>query len=196
MGSATMDGTYHAVVIGASAGGMKALLGVLAPLSAEFRLPVVVAQHVHATQGPCFVEHLNRETSLTVKEAQDKETVQSGFVYVAPPNYHLLVERGGTLSLSIDEKVNFSRPSIDVLFESAAHAWAPGLIGVILTGANHDGAQGLRLIRELGGLTIAQDPATADYPFMPQAAIDAGAAWDVLPIAEISKRLEGAARPK
>lgn len=196
MGSAKRDGMYDAVVIGASAGGLKALFAVLAPLPAEFSLPVVIAQHVHPTQGSCLAELLDRETSFRVKEAEDKEAVQPGFVYVAPPNYHLLVERGGTLSLSIDDKVNFSRPSIDVLFESAAHAWAPGLIGIILTGANCDGAQGLRLIRELGGLTIAQDPATAVHPFMPQAAIDAGAACEVLPISEISKRLEGAARLK
>ena len=115
--------------------------------------------------------------------------MQGGRAYVAPPDYHLLIERDETISLSIDEKVNYSRPSIDVLFENATYAWSAGLIGVVLTGANADGARGLRVIKERGGLTVVRDPATAEHPVMPQAAIDATEVDHVLPLEEIGKLL-------
>jgi len=190
-------GTYKAVAVGASAGGNKAVAAVLSSLPADFPLPIVIVQHVHPTQDEHFFEPFNNEAKLRVGEAKDKEAANPGQVYFAPPNYHLLVERGGALALSVDEKVNHARPSIDVLFESAAHAWAPHLIGVILTGANHDGAQGLRLIRSLGGLTIAQDPATANCSAMPQAAIDAGGVCETVPLEQIGELLiVSAAREK
>lgn len=162
---------YKAVVMGTSSGGLTALKTILPALPANFALPVIIVQHVGAASDGFWIEMLNKLCNLQVKEADEKETIKQGYIYVAPPNYHLLVERDETFSLSIDERVNFARPSIDVLFESAAMAYKDGLIGIILTGANHDGASGMRRIKECGGLTIAQDPATAESPTMPQAAI-------------------------
>jgi two-component system chemotaxis response regulator CheB len=172
---------YAAVVVGGSAGGMEALSILLAPLPADYPLSVLVAQHLHKSDDEYFARHLDARVSLHVTEARDKEAAEPGRVYVAPADYHLLVERGGTLALSIDPKVNWARPSIDVLFESAARAWADALIGVILSGANEDGAQGMRLIRDLGGRAIAQDPSTAEYAVMPQAAISIARLDIVLP---------------
>lgn len=162
---------YLAVVVGGSAGGVEALSALLAPLPADYPLPVLVAQHLHKSDDEYLAQHLDARLSLQVTEARDKEAAEPGRVYVAPADYHLLVERGGTLALSVDPKVNWARPSIDVLFESAARAWVDALIGVILSGSNEDGAQGMRLIRDLGGRAIAQDPSTAECAVMPQAAI-------------------------
>ena len=179
------DFQYKAVVIGVSAGGMDALTGLFSCLSQGFPLPITVVQHLHPTQDGYLFEHLNRKCPLTVKEADEKEALQPGHIYFAPPGYHLLVERDETFSLSVDEKVNYARPSIDVLFVSAADTWAGGLIGILLTGASHDGAHGMCVIQEHGGLTIAQDPATAEYPVMPKAAVDAGCVDRILGLEEI-----------
>jgi two-component system chemotaxis response regulator CheB len=183
------SGRYVAVVMGASAGGLDALGTVLAHLTAGFALPVIIAQHVHPVQSGYLAQCLDVNCPLPVREAEDKSNIDAGIVYVAPPNYHLLVEDEGTLALSVDERVQYSRPSIDVLFESAADIWGCRAIGVLLTGANRDGAAGLRRIRDCGGLTIAQDPATAEQPAMPQAAIDVDAAHSVLALAEIGRLL-------
>ena len=109
---------------------------------------------------------------LTVKEADEKEHLEAGIVYLAPPNYHLMVEKDKTLSLTVDERFNYSRPSIDILFESAAEVFGPQLIGVVLTGANSDGSYGLKTIKAAGGLVVVEDPATAEVKTMPQAALD------------------------
>ena len=122
-------------------------------------------------------------------EPCDKAPILGGRVYTAPANYHLLVEREGTISLSVSEKVNWSRPSIDVLFESAALVWRDALVAVILSGASADGAQGLNAVKAVGGRTIAQDPASAEIPLMPRAAIEAGAVDEVLQPAQIARRL-------
>jgi len=180
---------YQAIVIGVSAGGLAALSKLFGCLPAGFELPVIIVQHVHAKAIRQRFTHFNDKCPLTIKEAEDKETIQPGFVYFAPPDYHLLVEREETFSLSIDARVNYSRPSIDVLFESAAFVWSSGLIGILLTGANNDGAKGMHWIKEYGGLTIVQDPLTAEYPVMPKAAIDAGAADKILPIEDIGELL-------
>jgi two-component system chemotaxis response regulator CheB len=126
---------------------------------------------------------------MPIQEAKDKTTIRPGVIYVAPPNYHLLVEDDRTLALSIDPRVNFSRPAIDVLFESAVDVYAHHIIGVILTGGNHDGAHGLRRIKEAGGLTIVQDPKTAKAGMMPAAALAATAVDYVLPLPEIGALL-------
>jgi two-component system chemotaxis response regulator CheB len=175
---------------------MEALSELFSYLPGGFPLPIIVVQHLHPTGEGYLYDYLNDRCALTVKEAGDKESIRPGHIYFAPPDYHLLVERDETLALSIDEKVNYARPSIDVLFESAAHVWSSDLIGVILTGVNHDGARGLRLIREYGGLTIAQDPATAEYPVMPQAAIDAGGVDRILPLDEIGGFLSTLKAPR
>lgn len=173
-------------MIGVSAGGMQALPIVLAPLPAHFPVPVIVVQHLSADADHGFlIRHLDATTALRVREAEERAKVEIGCAYIAPANYHLLVESDGRFALSIDERVNFSRPSIDVLFESAVDAWGADIVGVILTGASADGVHGLRRIRESGGRTIVQDPATADTAFMPKAAIDAGCADHVLPLSEI-----------
>lgn len=162
---------YEAVVIGVSAGGLAALEAILSVLDPSFTLPVFIVQHISPESESYLSTHFSSRCALPVKEAEDKEDIQKGIVYFAPPNYHLLVERGRTLALSSDERVNFSRPSVDVLFESAADTYAEGLVGIILTGANNDGAAGLAKIKSMGGLTIVQSPHSAQVDVMPRAAL-------------------------
>jgi two-component system, chemotaxis family, protein-glutamate methylesterase/glutaminase len=164
--------TYQAIAMGTSAGGLHALSVLLRDLPADYPLPVLVVQHRAKDQKSLLEEVLQTKTKIRVKQADEKESLQKGHVYVAPPDYHLLVEEDGTLSLSSDEQVRFSRPSIDVLFESSAVAFKEGLVGIILTGASNDGASGIESIARYGGITIAQDPKEAEYPYMPQASID------------------------
>ena len=165
-------GRYQAVVIGASAGGTAALRKILPFLPADFPLPIVIAQHLHPLQDGAAIIHYAGGSALTVKDAVEKESIRAGFVYFAPPNYHLLIEDDRTFSLSIDSKVHFTRPSVDVLFESAADACGASLIGIVLSGANQDGAEGLLRIKQHGGLTIAQDPQDAEAGYMPKSAIE------------------------
>jgi two-component system chemotaxis response regulator CheB len=163
---------YKAVVMGSSAGGLAVLARILSVFPPDFRVPLIVVQHLHPRQGEFYIQYLNGRTALTVKEADEKEDIVGGYVYFAPPNYHLLIEEDETFSLSSDEKVNYSRPSIDVLFESAAETYGSALAGVILTGANNDGASGLNLIKKNGGLTVVQEPCSAESPYMPRAALE------------------------
>jgi two-component system chemotaxis response regulator CheB len=178
------DGELHrsssAVVIGASAGGLEALAAVLEPLPADYRPPILLVQHLHPSDGGQLAAHLDRQLAVRVIEARDKQAIRAGCVHVAPADYHLLVERDWTLALSVDEPVCWSRPSIDVLFDSAARVWGRALVGVVLSGANHDGAAGLRQIGRFGGLTVVQRPRSALHPVMPQSAIDAGPVAEVL----------------
>ena len=162
---------YQAIVIGVSSGGMSALKIIFSALPADFSLPIIIVQHVGPHSDSQWIKILNSQSLLQIKEADEKEKIQKGIIYIAPPNYHLLIEKNKTLSLTIDERVNFARPSIDVLFESAAEAYKNKLIGVILTGANHDGAKGLKSIKYYGGLAIIQDPETAESAYMPRSAI-------------------------
>lgn len=180
---------YKAIVIGVSAGGMAALTKLLPMLPETFSLPVIIVQHLHPNQGEFYIQYFNERTFLTVKEADEKENVRPGYIYFAPPNYHLLIEEDRTFSLSLDERVNYSRPSIDVLFESAADTYCPELIGIILTGANNDGADGLRLIKERKGMTIVQSPSDASSPFMPRAAINATKPHYILPLEDMGALL-------
>ena len=182
---------FKAVVMGASAGGLDALSILLGYLPETYSWPVIIVQHVRHEQGGGLVEYFGRKCALSLHEAGDKEPVRPGCIYFAPPNYHLLVEPDKTFSLSVDEKIHYSRPSIDVLFESAAQVWGRDLAGIVLTGANDDGAYGLRVIKEYGGLTIVQDPATAEHPVMPQSALDAGEVDHVLSLEQIGELLTG-----
>ena len=177
---------FELIAIGASWGGMNALGRVLEVLPGDFEIPIVVAQHRPvATATDAMLETvLARSSKLEVVPAADKEPLDPGRVYVAPADYHLLVEPGH-LALSADEPVEFSRPSIDVLFESAAASYGPRTVGVLLTGMNQDGAAGLARIVAAGGYTVAQDPATAERGEMPAAAIARGAARRVLPLERI-----------
>ncbi len=158
---------YEAIVIGTSAGGIKALETIFSRLNPRFEAPIFVVQHISAHSDNYLVEHFKKITALKVVEACDKENIRKRSIYFPPPDYHLLIEPGYTLALSRDEKVNFSRPSIDVLFESAADVYGEKLIGILLTGANHDGANGLYYIHQKGGFTIVQEPAEAEVNTMP-----------------------------
>jgi two-component system chemotaxis response regulator CheB len=162
-----------AVVIGASAGAVQALQAILPALPADYRLPVLIVVHVPSSRDNMLVPLLQTRCQMAVKEADDKEPVVGGVIYFAPSDYHLLVETDESLALSTDEAVNYSRPSIDVLFESAADAYGEALVGVILTGANHDGAAGLKAIAAAGGLAIVEDPAGSYATAMPLAALEA-----------------------
>ncbi|MCI5143673.1 MAG: chemotaxis protein CheB [Candidatus Electrothrix sp. ATG1] len=162
---------YRAVVIGTSAGGIEASVHILSKLPGQFSLPIIFVQHLHKDQQNVLAQLYRDRTGLKVEEAEEKERILPGHVYIAPPDYHLLIERDETFSLSVDEKVNYSRPSIDVLFESAADVYGAALVGVLMTGANHDGACGLRRIKKHGGLTLVEDPATAKFPEMPRSAL-------------------------
>jgi two-component system chemotaxis response regulator CheB len=177
--------TIEAVVIGASAGAIEALLTILPALPADFPVPVIVVIHIPADRDSIVAEVLQNKCDLRVKEAEDTETMERGTVYIAPPAYHLLIEPDRRLSLSVDEPVLFSRPSIDVLFESAADAIGDGLLGVILTGASNDGAQGLRSILDQGGTTIVQDPVSAYASAMPKAALESCPTAQKLELKEI-----------
>ena len=155
---------FSAVVVGCSAGGLAALIDLLTPVCNRSLVPVLVVQHVHRDDDGRFAAHLDAQLELNVCEAQDKVVARPGNVYLAPADYHLLVERSGRLALSIDPKVNWSRPSIDVLFESAAHVWGEALAAVLLSGASADGAKGMRAVKDAGGGTMAQDPTEAEDP--------------------------------
>lgn len=182
---------FECIVIGVSAGGMAALPKVLAPLPPDFLIPVVVVQHMSPDSNKDFlVQYLDERLSLKVQEACEKEPVATGCVYIAPANYHLLMERDQTFSLSVDARLNYSRPSIDVLFESAADAYGTTLVGVVLTGASADGAKGVKAIKERGGLVIAQDPKTAEAVIMPQAAIATGQVDHILALEKIGHFLQ------
>ncbi len=181
---------YKAIVIGVSAGGMDALPKVLSPLPEDFPVPILIVQHSHPSgDGGFFVEYLNERCRLEVIEATDNEPISNGKVCLAPADLHLVVADSKLLALSSDEKINHSRPSIDVLFDSAIDIYHSGLIGIILTGATHDGAKGMQKIEKNGGVTIAQDPATAKAPAMPQAAINACSIDYVLPLEDIPGKL-------
>ena len=160
-----------AIVIGASAGGVEALSVLIPALPAGMRAAVFVVVHVPRDRGSLLVGIFGPRCELPVHEAEDKEPVQPGSVYFAPPDYHLLIDHGPAISLSADSLVHYSRPSIDVLFESAADLYGPRLMGIILSGANEDGAEGLASVHRAGGVTVVQDPGGAPAPFMAESAL-------------------------
>lgn len=179
---------YELVAIGTSLGGLHALETLLSGLPKQFPLAVAIVQHRYRESGDTLSRLLQNYSALPVREPEDKEAIAPGTVYLAPADYHLLVEPGN-FALSTEAPVTYARPSIDVLFESAADAYAERTIGVILTGANHDGVQGLAVIKAHAGLTIAQEPKTAECPIMPAAAIAAVTVDWILPLPEIAPLL-------
>lgn len=182
---------YELIAIGASWGGLQALGRVLSDIPKAVECPIVIAQHRHVDSSEStLLRLLQQQIPRPVRDVEDKLELERCHVYVAPPDYHLLVERG-FLALSVDDRVQFARPSIDVLFESAADAYGEGVIGVILTGANEDGAAGLARIKQRGGVALVQDPATSARRTMPDAAIAATAADAILPLGEIGKFIYG-----
>ena len=182
-------------VVGASWGGMHALARLLRQLDAGCTLSVAIAQHRAPDRtGSIFVDYLQKASALPVVEADDKQDVEPATVYIAPADYHMLVEPGH-FALSIDAPVQQSRPSIDVLFDSAADAYGDEVVAVILTGANDDGAHGIKQVKERGGLTLAQDPTTAERREMPDAAIATGAVDEVLTVEELGAVLNEVGKP-
>jgi two-component system chemotaxis response regulator CheB len=161
----------QAVVIGASAGAVHALSQLLPVLPADYPIPVLVVVHVPSDRGNVLVPLFQGKCEVAVREAEDKEPVVGRTIYFAPSDYHLLVEEDCSISLSSDEPVAYSRPSIDVLFETAAEAYGAGLVGVILTGANEDGADGLKAVEDAGGVALVEAPASAYASAMPAAAL-------------------------
>ena len=181
--------TYDLVALGASWGGLHAIEAVLGGLPDRFTTPIAIAQHRAADSGGGALGHvLSLRSGVEVREAGDKDPIEPGGVYIAPSDYHLLVEPTG-FALSTEALVQHSRPSIDVLLESAADTYGERLIAVVLTGANEDGAYGIRCVKRRGGVTIAQDPATAARREMPEAAIATGAVDHVLALEEIGPKL-------
>ncbi|GJN44430.1 chemotaxis protein CheB [Pseudomonas tohonis] len=171
-----------AVVVGASAGGVEALLTVFSGLPAGYGLPLVCVLHLPESRDSLLADLFSRRLALRVKEAQDKEDLSPGTLYFAPPGYHLSIESDHSFSLSREEPLHYSRPSIDVLFESAADSYRERLVGVLLTGANQDGAAGLAAIKRAGGLSIVQDPAEAQVPTMPESALATHVPDYILPL--------------
>ncbi|KOP26406.1 chemotaxis protein [Hapalosiphon sp. MRB220] len=183
--------TYKLVVIGTSLGGLEALQVILSGLPKTFPIPIAVVQHRHKSSDDTLRLLLQSYSNLIIKEAEDKEDILSGHVYLAPADYHLLIDSKDTtaaqpyFSLSTDAPVTYARPSIDVLFETAADAYHQKLIGVLLTGANQDGVQGLAKIKARGGMTIVEEPESAYCSVMPAGAIALGVADKVLSLLEI-----------
>ena len=176
-----MDNEYYnqlrairseAVVFGLSAGGFEVIKQLVTSLPVEFSIPIVIVQHISDFSRGEWVGLLDKQCKIPVKEIEEKEEITGGIVYLAPPNYHVLIEYDKTFTLTVEGRVNYARPSIDVLFESAADTYGPSLVGIIGTGANHDGAYGLLRIKECGGITIAQDPNTAEVKVMPKTAVE------------------------
>ncbi|WP_085583252.1 MULTISPECIES: chemotaxis protein CheB [unclassified Pseudomonas] len=189
MNGATGLPRIEAIAVGASAGGVEALLTLLAPLRQGFRLPIIVVLHLPEERRSQLAEVFARRMSLPAVEAIDKQQIAPGTVYFATPGYHLSVEQDRSLSLSLEDRVHHSRPSIDYLFESAADVYGAALAAVLLTGANHDGAQGLAQVKRHGGLTVVQDPQEAHVATMPLAALSLHQPDHILPLHGISRLL-------
>lgn len=173
---------YRMVVIGGSAGSLDVILKIVAAVQDAADVAFIIVVHRAKTGDSILADLLSTQTKLAVKEVEDKEQILPGTIYIAPPDYHLLLENEYTFSLDASEKVHYSRPSIDVTFESASLVYKTTLVGILLSGANADGAAGIKTIADAGGYTIVQQPATAEVSYMPQRALN---------IARVSKVLEG-----
>jgi len=167
----TIDKDTRVLLIGGSAGSLSAVLKLLPHLTRKLNLVVVMIFHRKETDDTTLIDILSHRSEFGVKDVEDKEVMEKHMIYVAPPDYHLLIEKDLSLSLDISEKVNFSRPSIDVTFESGADALGSRVIGLLLSGANADGVTGLQKIHHMGGKVVVQNPAEADVPYMPQQAV-------------------------
>ncbi len=181
--------TYNIVALASSAGGLNALSVVLSGLPEDFPIPVVVVQHLDPRHRSLMSQILGKRTPLQVKQAERDDQLQPGLVYIAPPNYHLLVNQNGSLDLTQTELVHFVRPSADLLFESAAGSFKEGAIAVVLTGSGSDGSMGVEAIHKMGGTVIAQDEASAEFASMPLAAIATKCVDFILPLEEIPSAL-------
>lgn len=182
------------LIVGGSAGSLQVILGLLTALRAGFPLPVLIVLHRSGVVESSLEDLFSSRTDLPIKEVEEKEPVLPGTVYLCPADYHVLLEKNYTFSLDYSERVHFSRPSIDVSFRSAADVYGPGLISLLLSGGNVDGAEGLQYIQERGGVTIVQDPQTADVPYMPQQAISRVKVDFIVPSEELPDLIKGLVR--
>jgi chemotaxis protein methyltransferase CheR len=178
---------FEAIVIGVSAGGLGALTSLFSSLKTDLQIPIIVTQHLHPLEKSKLAHILNLKSKVKVVEAEENMKISPNHIYVGPANYHLQINENGVFSLSGDVKVKYSRPSIDVLFKSASKVYGNKLIGIILTGANDDGTEGIKAISQNGGLTIGQDPDSAEFNFMPQSAIETGIVDRILNLSEIAE---------
>lgn len=185
----SLSGRIDAIVMGASAGGVEALCTLLPAVPAQLSVPVLIVLHLPRDRPSLLADIFATRCQRPVREPLDKDPIEPGVVYVAPPDYHMLVDVGPQIALSADELVNFSRPSIDVLFESAADFYGERLLGIILTGANEDGAEGLAAIRGAGGITVVQKPEDAHSPYMLVSALNRTPVDFVCSLAEIADLL-------
>lgn len=167
-----MKGLYDLIVIGGSAGSLDVILKLVPRLHAAFTVPILLVLHRNKTNENRLINLLSNKTHLRVKEAEEKEQIAAGTIYIAPPDYHLLIEKDRSFSLDASEKVHHSRPSIDITFESAAMVYGEALVSILLSGANADGAEGLKTVQESGGVTVVQTPESAEQPFMPKQAMN------------------------
>lgn len=181
--------SYLAVIIGCSTGGVNALCKILSGIPKEFSLPIIIVSHLCPNAISLLSSVLDNNTELCVIDAEEKVLPKPHHVYTAPPNYHLLIDDNGKFALNVDPKVCFSRPSIDVSFETAAEYYRENLISIILTGANSDGTEGAKMVKNNGGLVIVQTPETAEAKTMPESVINAGYADHIIPLQDISAKL-------
>lgn len=166
-----MNRQFKMIVIGGSAGSLQVLLRLLPELRASLSATIVIVLHRKPSSDETLIDLLSTRTALPVREVEEKEIIQPGTIYIAPADYHLLIESDHTFSLDVSEKVNYSRPSIDITFESAAEVYGPSLLGILLSGANSDGQEGMQFIKNAGGFCVVQDPDTAEVAYMPMQAI-------------------------
>ncbi len=183
------DANFGIVAIAASAGGLKAVSKVISTLPANFPVPIAIVQHLDPKHRSLMADILSRRTKLQVKQAQQRELMNPGTIYIAPPNYHLLVTSQGCVKLTQSQVIHFVRPSADVLFESVADSYKSRAIAVVLTGTGVDGAMGVREIKQKGGTVIVEDSNTCEFDGMPKAAIRTGVVDQILPLSEIATAL-------
>jgi two-component system, chemotaxis family, protein-glutamate methylesterase/glutaminase len=188
-GPTTTETPYEVVAVASSAGGLKALMTLLSELPADFAAGVVVVQHLDPRHRSLVADLLSRRTHLKVKDAEEGDRVEAGWVYVARPDHHLLVGADGTISLTQTELVHFVRPSADLLFESVAASYRDRALGVVLTGTGSDGSMGVRAIKKMGGTVLAQDQGSSEFFGMPGSAIETGSVDFILPLEEIAPAL-------
>jgi len=181
-----MDIKHKLIVIGGSAGSLEVILQILPALNPNLNVPVIIVIHRRNSYKSLLATLLSTKTGLKVKEAEEKENILPGNIYLAPADYHLLIEKNFTFSLDLSEKVNYSRPSIDVTFECAAEAYGSNILCILLSGANSDGVEGLKTVKENGGIAAIQDPATAEVSFMPLQALQHVAIDHIFKVAEIA----------
>jgi two-component system, chemotaxis family, protein-glutamate methylesterase/glutaminase len=183
------DTKFGIVAIASSAGGLKALSEVLSALPANFPVPIAIVQHLDPKRRSMMADILGRRTKLLVKQAQQGELMNPGTIYIAPPNYHLLVTSQGSVDLTQSAVIHFVRPSADVLFESVADSYKSCAIAIVLTGTGVDGATGVQAIKEKGGTVIVEDSQTSEFDGMPKAAIKTGVVDQILPLSEVATAL-------